>query len=717
MVEYWLLKRHLSILAVILFVLPCLAAAKTNNVIRSTAELAQIISRKSPTGGMFEIQGTVYSVPFKRRHAFFIIQDGRCVSLIDFRKEDAPEISPGDRILARGSIDPRNGLHPDGFVNANCTETVLLGHDPPPRHIPITASDIDRNDMFNRPVSICGTVVDRRIDEIDPKFTLFVLDCSNRMVYAASRIPYDEFHGQIGSMVSVKGVLTRHIGKRIHQQRIIQAQLPDAITVVKSPSGDWFRAAEIGETADLSPDAIIALGRRKAVGHVLAVWNGDMLLMRTTSNNLVKVNLVASPPAVDACIEAVGYAETDLFRVNLSRAIWRPAPAMQLSPGKVEPVTARSLLTDAAGNRKFNVDYHGKIVNLHGIIRDLPSNEPSGRRIVLDSDGYTVMVDCSAVPAAAERLETGAEISVTGVCVMETENWNRHSILPRTYGMFIALRSPSDIRVIARPPWWTPARLTIVIGALVLLVVTILAWNVSLRTLSEKRGRELYRNQIERAKSELRVDERTRLAAELHDYLAQNLTAISYRLAAAERSRTLEPEALTRHLATATRMLGSCRTELRRCLWDLRSDALDEPDFTAAIRKSAETVANDADVSISWNIARTKISDSTAHTILSITRELVSNAVRHGKARHVRISGELADGVLRFSVTDDGGGFDPASADGSADGHFGLDGIRERLRRHNGKLDIESSPGKGTVVSIRLQMTGKDNEKNKNPSG
>ena len=213
------------------------------------------------------------------------------------------------------------------------------------------------------------------------------------------------------------------------------------------------------------------------------------------------------------------------------------------------------------------------------------------------------------------------------------------------------------------------------------------------------------------------MDERTRLAAELHDYLAQNLTAISYRLAAAERSRTMEPDALTRHLAAATRMLGSCRTELRRCLWDLRSDALDEPDFATAIRKSAETVANDADVSISWNIARTKISDSTAHTILSVTRELVSNAVRPGKARHVRISGELEDGVLRFSVTDDGGGFDPASANGSADGHFGLDGIRERLRRYNGGLDIESSAGKGTEISICMQLTGEKHEKDANPSG
>ena len=704
MVEYWPLKRHLSILAAILFTLPCFAAAKTNNVIRSTAELAQIISRKSPTGGMFEIQGTVYSVPFKRRHAFFIIQDGRCVSLIDFRKEDAPELSPGDRILARGSIDPRNGLHPDGFVNANCTETILLGHDPPPRHIPITASDIDRNDMFNRPVSICGTVVDRRIDEIDPKFTLFVLDCSNRMVYAASRIPYDEFHGQIGSMVSVKGVLTRHIGKRIHQQRIIHAQLPDAITVVKSPSGDWFRAPEIGETADLSPDAIIALGRRKAVGHVLAVWNGDMLLMRTTSNNLVKVNLVASPPAIGACIEVVGYAETDLFRVNLSRAIWQPAPAMQLPPEKVESVTARSLLTDAAGNRKFNVDYHGKIVNLRGMVRDLPPGEPGGKRIVLDSDGYTVMVDCSSVPAAAERLETGAEISVTGVCVMETENWNQHSMLPKVTGMFISVSSPDDIKILATPPWWTPFKLMVVIGVLVLLIVAILIWNASLRILSERRGRELFRSQIARAESELRIKERTRLAAELHDHLAQNLTAISYQIAAAERSNKVAPESSAQHLGTAARMLGSCRTELRRCLWDLRSDALDEPDFAQAIRRTVEPVAGEAEVAVDFAVPRARISDTTAHALLSIVRELTANAANHGHAHRIRIAGEISAEQLHISVADDGTGFDPAAAADSGTGHFGLDGIRERLLNHNGELAIESAPGKGTTVSIFLKL-------------
>ena len=255
------------------------------------------------------------------------------------------------------------------------------------------------------------------------------------------------------------------------------------------------------------------------------------------------------------------------------------------------------------------------------------------------------MLNCNFVPSAVEHIEIGTTVSVVGVCVMETENWNRHAILPRTHGMFISVNSTDNIKIIATPPWWTPARLIAVICALILFIVAILAWNFSLRRLSERRGRELFRNQIVRAESELRIDERTRLAVELHDHLAQNLTAIAYQLASAERSQTSAPEASSRHLSTAHRMLGSCRTELRRCLWDLRSDALNEPDIALAIRKSIEPVAGDAVADVSFPVQRTKLSDSTVHAILGIIRELTANAVNHGKAGHIKVEGEI---IIRY---------------------------------------------------------------------
>ena len=185
----------------------------------------------------------------------------------------------------------------------------------------------------------------------------------------------------------------------------------------------------------------------------------------------------------------------------------------------------------------------------------------------------------------------------------------------------------------------------------------------------------MYRSQIARAKAELKTDERTRLAAEFHDHLAQNLTAISYQIAAAERSRTVDTAASAHHLETAGRMLGSCRTELRRCLWDLRSDALDEADINQAIRKSIEPIAGNANVHVEVNAPRAKLSDSSLHATLSILRELASNAVNHGQAKNLRITGELAHGTLQLSVTDDGCGFDTEKAPGMDEGHLGLGGV------------------------------------------
>ena len=150
-------------------------------------------------------------------------------------------------------------------------------------------------------------------------------------------------------------------------------------------------------------------------------------------------------------------------------------------------------------------------------------------------------------------------------------------------------------------------------------------------------------------------------------------------------------------------MLGSCRTELRRCLWDLRSDTLDEPDVAHAVMKSVEPVVGKANAKAEFKAARAKISDSVLHAMLSIIRELAANAVNHGHANNIKIAGELTSGILTFSVSDDGCGFDVANAPGLDNGHFGLAGVRERIRRHGGDISINSAPGKGASIAITLK--------------
>ena len=706
------MKRLLAIFAICVLSLPCFAAADTNGVICSVEELAGVLSQKFAYNRKFELRVIAYSAPIARRGAFFAIsENGNGVPLMDMREVNDPPIRPGDLILVKGITAPGHQLlrPKEGMVNANCASVTVLGQGAPIRHLPIAASDIDNDELLYRPIRLNGILIDMRVDEIDPNFTSFVIDCASRMVYAVAytatvRESSESLRRLIGATIVLDGVLYWDYGTRIHRRRYVSLRGNESLRVLKPPSEDLFNVPDIGETEKLSPETILALGRRRTFGHVLAVWNGDTILLHIDARMPVKVGLVSAPPAIGEAIEVVGYAETDLFRVNLANAIWRKTempPATEEAP---VDVTAKELLEDAVGRHKFNMAWNGRKVRLRGIVRDIHGGENTPPRVLLDDDGRTVSMDCSAIAAAIEKLRLGCEVSVVGVCVMDTENWNRHSTLPRVKETFISICSPDDIKVLAMPPWWTPTRLAAAIGVLLLLLIGILVWNLSLRKLSERRGRELFRNQIARAKSELRVEERTRLAAELHDHLAQNLTAITYQIAAAERSSTSEPKASAHHLETATRMLGSCRTELRRCLWDLRSDALDEPDFAQAIRKSVEPVAGEAEVAVDFTVPRARISDSTAHAILSITRELAANAANHGHARHIRISGEMSDEQLHVSVMDDGSGFDPATAANSDSGHFGLDGIRERLRNHNGEIAIESAPGKGTTVSISLRL-------------
>ncbi len=110
------------------------------------------------------------------------------------------------------------------------------------------------------------------------------------------------------------------------------------------------------------------------------------------------------------------------------------------------------------------------------------------------------------------------------------------------------------------------------------------------------------------------------------------------------------------------------------------------------------------ELSVRFNVPREKFSDNTAHAVLRILRELATNAVRHGGASTIKIAGSVEDGTLRFSLADNGCGFDPDLAPGIAQGHFGLQGISERLARANGTMSIDSALGRGAKVTVSIPI-------------
>ena len=234
----------------------------------------------------------------------------------------------------------------------------------------------------------------------------------------------------------------------------------------------------------------------------------------------------------------------------------------------------------------------------------------------------------------------------------------------------------------------------LILGLVALLAVST-AWNVMLNKKAERRGRELYEERASHAIAEKKVEERTRLAVELHDSISQTLTGIAMQLEVGNNQ-------------TAKTMLTSCRSDLRRCLWDLRSRTFEEKDMTEAIERTLEPHSVGAKITVRFNVLRERLTESTTHAILHVIRELAVNAMRHGKATEIKIAGECHGDAISFSVRDNGCGFDPAAAPGPKDGHFGLLGIRERLREFGGELTIESRPGQGTKATVSLALNTHD---------
>ena len=258
------------------------------------------------------------------------------------------------------------------------------------------------------------------------------------------------------------------------------------------------------------------------------------------------------------------------------------------------------------------------------------------------------------------------------------------------------------------PPWWTLARIILVLLVFVVAFVAVIVWNRILARRIEKRSRELLAEQIAHVTADLKTMERTRLAIELHDSLAQNLTGVALELQTVQDVVREDIEAGAAHLLTASRSLMSCREELRNCLRDLRSEALETDDINAAIRMTLDPHLGDAEAVVRFNVPRDILTDNTMHAILRMIRELVLNAIRHGHASRIRVAGAIENGRLLFSVADNGRGFDPKNRPGPREGHFGLQGIHERIKGFAGSMEIDSRPNAGAKVSVAMMLPTED---------
>lgn len=692
------------ITTIILLLTALPGAADYRSPLRTTAELRRVLAEGRQIGAKFSLEGAVERVPSSAHSGFTVVDDTGAVIAYRGRTIADRELKSGDRVALSGETAYYNDtrLH----LCARVDGLKILSHGPPFPTRQLRCADFAGSEHDYRTVSVGGIVRSAFRDEIDPNFSVMVISDGDDTLsmFVRTNDGRRDLDGYIGAEVLATGLCSpRPTGSRLHLGRTLIIRSLDDVTILRRGEADIFNVPGLEQLRWKSPGDIRTVGRHRAIGRVVTRWLGDRrMIIAAESNVFVNVELAwATAPEPGRTVEVSGIPETDLFRVNLCQASWRPAEreiGLECPPLELR---IPEIFSDNHGQRKIQTSYHGRTLVVQGTVRSFLEPHPGERRMVIEDGGHTLTTDISAV---REPPELGELVQATGVCVIEADLSNTQSSFPRIREVLLVVNRPEDLRRLVAAPFWTPLRLATVIGALAAVLVGIVLWNLSLRTRVRAKTRELEQEIANTLDAELRLHERTRLATELHDTLSQNLTGVALALDAV--SEVITPgntEALDR-MAIAARTLKSCRGELRNCLWDLRSEALEEGEIDDAIRRTLAPHIRDTEVAVRFRAVREAFSDNTMHTILCIIRELTVNAIRHGNAKNVKIAGSLENGELRFSVADDGCGFSPQERPGIESGHFGLQGVQERAEGLGGSMTISSRPGKGTKVTISIMV-------------
>jgi len=317
-----------------------------------------------------------------------------------------------------------------------------------------------------------------------------------------------------------------------------------------------------------------------------------------------------------------------------------------------------------------------------------------------------------------ENLRPGSDLELTGLVRLDY-GVNELTRKPPV-NLDLILRSPADVVLLKEPSWWSIRKLGLLLAAVVAALGVALLWSLQLKRQVNRKTMLLAREMRARRDASIEFQatlrERTRLATNLHDTLLQTISGLGFQIEAcegeADSPRTDRPS--PGHLEVARRMIDHAATELRNSVWALRSLPLNGMELPEALNAVARRLgagrSTKIDVHADGELSR--VPDFIAGNLLLFVQEAVHNALKHGMPKTVSIKAKLIEINQRISLTvlDDGSGFTLGSEAGVSSGHFGLQGMRERIERLDGVFKIESAPGNGTTVTAQVPLRIYDSE-------
>jgi len=657
----------------------------------------------------------------------FFVQDATAGIFAEDSSHRQP--APGDLVEVTGTS------HPGGFAPfITLAQWTKLGSAPLPAAKQVPIEQVMAGVEDGERVEISGVIRSARDD--NPLVVYEIASGGYRLTVYSPPISDKNPQSLIGARVRICGTASTFYNGQLRQLITVELHVPFAsdFVIEKAPPGDPY-------ASDILPLNSLGqyrrgrdLGERVHVkGMVTYQRPGeDLFLQDATSGLQVKSRQLTSLTPGDI-VEAVGFLGFERFLPVLEDAEFRKTEEPRDTP---EPKDVAIWELQAGYRHADLIRLQGKVLGRFEQRASETPDVPSGPRTILTLQNAGVVFTVegfSAEPNAALALvPIGSTVEVAGICFMHIVEDGK------LQGLQIFLAEADAVRILEKPNWLTPPRLLAGLSVLSMILVVALSWivmiqkkNSALNTLIQEKSRAQQELQQSHDLLEWRVGERTkqlkfemtarkeaevsfkatltertRLAQELHDTLEQSLTGIGLQVDTAAKLLERDPMAGTRHLGMARSLMTQTQLELRRSIWDLRSRELEEFDFPSALHVNAQHIAEGTQLKVEIETlgeAR-PLSEVTEENLLRISQAALTNVVKHAEASVAKISLRFGEQDVTLRIADNGRGFVPGSSPGSAEGHFGLVGISERVKRLSGQLEVTSAPGKGTCLEVRIPI-------------
>ena len=304
--------------------------------------------------------------------------------------------------------------------------------------------------------------------------------------------------------------------------------------------------------------------------------------------------------------------------------------------------------------------------------------------LILDLDegpqSFRAILNPGRSDSLFSKLKLNSSLRLRGICVVDpafTQNLTPFVLL---------LRSNEDLTVLAGPPWWSAGHVIAIVVASLLLALIV---NFVYHRIAHWRMQGV-------------LEERQRLAHEMHDTLAQSFAGIGFQLQAIRNGIAGENSAVLQQLDLAGNLVRHSHEEARRSIATLRPESLESEDILTALDACAQRMVEGGSVQVVSKREgdQRPIPLRIADTLYRIGQEAVANAVRHANPTILTIRLQYDKNLACLLIEDNGGGF---SQDNGLHG-FGIRGMRRRAQSISATFQIQSKPGEGTRVEIAAPL-------------